>query len=132
MRESLQPLEQSLGIGWYATETSGIGGYLRREPEDFVVDEEPTGPWGDAGPYLILRLTKRNWEEQRLVKELARAVERSGAKAGTAVILDPATGGILALANQPTFDPNHYKRASSARGATHATWGVYVSQRMAR
>ena len=47
-------------------------------------------------------------------RELARAVERSGAKAGTAVILDPGTGEILALANQPTFDPNHYKRASSA------------------
>jgi cell division protein FtsI (penicillin-binding protein 3) len=47
-------------------------------------------------------------------RELARAVERSGAKAGTAVILDPATGEILALANRPTFDPNHYKRASSA------------------
>lgn len=47
-------------------------------------------------------------------RELARAVERCGAKAGTALILDPATGEILALANQPTFDPNHYKAASSA------------------
>ena len=47
-------------------------------------------------------------------RELARAVERSGAKAGTAVILDPVSGEILALANQPTFDPNHYKAASSA------------------
>ena len=47
-------------------------------------------------------------------RELARAVERSGAKAGTALILDPTSGEILALANQPTFDPNHYKTASSA------------------
>jgi len=47
-------------------------------------------------------------------RELARAVERSGAKAGTALILDPTSGEILALANQPTFDPNHYKTSSSA------------------
>jgi len=74
MRESPHSLERSLGISWYATDTPGIGGYLRREPEDFVVEEEPPGPWGEAGPYLVLRLTKRNWEQQRLVKELARAL----------------------------------------------------------
>ncbi|RPI11007.1 MAG: hypothetical protein EHM71_02100, partial [Zetaproteobacteria bacterium] len=47
-------------------------------------------------------------------RELARGVERSGAKAGTVVILDPASGEILALANQPTFDPNQYKQAATA------------------
>jgi cell division protein FtsI (penicillin-binding protein 3) len=47
-------------------------------------------------------------------RELARAVERSGAKAGTVVILDPANGEVLALANQPTFDPNHFRAAGSA------------------
>lgn len=74
MRESPYPLERDLGMSWYATETPGIGGFLRREPGDFVVEEEPAGPWGDTGPYLVLRLTKRNWEQQRLVKELARAL----------------------------------------------------------
>ena len=74
MRESPYLVEQSLGISWYATDTPGIGGVLRREPEDFVVVEEPAGAWGDSGPYLVLRLTKRNWEQQRLVKELARAL----------------------------------------------------------
>jgi cell division protein FtsI (penicillin-binding protein 3) len=48
-------------------------------------------------------------------------VERSGAKAGTAVILDPHSGEILALANQPTFDPNQYKKASSAAKRNRAT-----------
>ncbi len=74
MRESPYPLEQSLGISWYATMTKGIGGHLREEAEDFIVEEEPSGPWGHAGKYLILRLTKRNWEQQRLVKEIARAL----------------------------------------------------------
>ncbi|MGA2933619.1 MAG: tRNA pseudouridine(13) synthase TruD [Methanomicrobiales archaeon] len=74
MRESPYPLEQSLGISWYATATEGIGGLLRENAEDFIVDEVPAGPWGDSGRYLILRLTKRNWEQQRLAKEMARAL----------------------------------------------------------
>jgi len=74
MRESPYPLEQGLGISWYATATEGIGGHLRREPEDFIVDEMPAGHWKDKGQYLILRLTKRNWEQQRLVKEMAKAL----------------------------------------------------------
>ncbi len=45
-------------------------------------------------------------------RELSRAVERSGAKAGTAIVLDPYSGEILALANQPTYDPNDYRKAS--------------------
>jgi cell division protein FtsI (penicillin-binding protein 3) len=47
-------------------------------------------------------------------RELARAVERSGAKSGSVVVLDPVTGEILALANRPTFDPNSYKKSGSA------------------
>jgi len=74
MRGSPYPLEQSLGISWYATGTEGIGGHLREEAEDFIVEEVPAGPWKDTGPYLIIRLTKRNWEQQRLVKEMARAL----------------------------------------------------------
>jgi tRNA pseudouridine13 synthase len=74
MRESPYPLEQSLGISWYATATEGIGGLLREKAEDFIVEEVPAGPWKDTGQYLILRLTKRNWEQQRLVKEMAKAL----------------------------------------------------------
>ena len=39
-------------------------------------------------------------------RALQAAVERARAKSGTAVVLDPRTGEILALANAPTFDPN--------------------------
>ncbi len=39
-------------------------------------------------------------------KALGRAVDEAKAVAGMAVVLDPKTGEILALANQPRFNPN--------------------------
>lgn len=39
-------------------------------------------------------------------KELAKAVEGSGARAGTAIVIDPQTGRVLAMANYPTFNLN--------------------------
>ncbi len=40
-------------------------------------------------------------------RELAQAVEKNGAKAGTAVALDVETGEVLAMVNQPSFNPNN-------------------------
>jgi len=50
-----------------------------------------------------------------LEDELARGVRESGARWGTAIAMDPKTGAILAMANVPTYDPNHPGRASSDR-----------------
>ncbi|MDD1678850.1 MAG: tRNA pseudouridine(13) synthase TruD [Methanomicrobiales archaeon] len=85
MRESTFPLEQMLGMELYTTDTPGIGGVLRRQAEDFVVEEIPQ-PIEGTGPYLVCRLTKKNWELQRLVKEIARSLgvsHRRVAWAGT-------------------------------------------------
>lgn len=43
-------------------------------------------------------------------KELAKAVRESGAKAGMAVVMEPQTGKVLAMANYPTFNPNAYSQ----------------------
>lgn len=77
--------------------------------------EEPKAPIFDV--YLTLDEVLQYISE----RELARAVERSGAKAGTVVILDPGSGEILALANHPTFDPNHYKKAGSGAKRNRAS-----------
>lgn len=46
-------------------------------------------------------------------KELAKAVQSSGARAGMAVVMDPDTGKVLAMANYPTFNPNSHEHYST-------------------
>lgn len=44
--------------------------------------------------------------QYRTEQIMAAAVSRTRAKSGMAVVMEPRTGAILALANVPTFDPN--------------------------
>lgn len=41
-------------------------------------------------------------------KELAKAVNNCGARAGTVIVMDPQTGKVLAMANYPTFNLNSH------------------------
>lgn len=65
-------------------------------------------------PVFDLTLTIDEVIQYIAERELQRAVERSRAKAGTAIVMDPWTGEILALANQPTYDPNNYQKSGAA------------------
>jgi cell division protein FtsI (penicillin-binding protein 3) len=40
--------------------------------------------------------------------QLKRAVENTGAKGGSVIVMDPRTGQILAMANEPRFNPNTF------------------------
>ena len=44
-------------------------------------------------------------------KELAAAVESSRGKGGIAIVMDPQTGKLLAMANYPTFNPNSFGKS---------------------
>jgi cell division protein FtsI (penicillin-binding protein 3) len=46
-------------------------------------------------------------------KELAKAVTASGAKGGMALVVEPQSGRVLAMANYPSFNPNAYNRYST-------------------
>ncbi|AGB41710.1 stage V sporulation protein D [Halobacteroides halobius DSM 5150] len=41
-------------------------------------------------------------------RELKEAMNENEAKGGTIIMMDPQTGDVLALANQPTYNPNHF------------------------
>jgi len=73
MKSSPYPLEIELGIEYYGTDTPGIGGKLRTMAEDFMVHEIPA-TFQENGKYLICHLTKRKWEHQRAMKEIAKSL----------------------------------------------------------
>ena len=50
----------------------GIGGVLRTEPEDFIVQEIPAYEPGGEGEHLIIEVTKRQITTQAVVGELTR------------------------------------------------------------
>jgi tRNA pseudouridine13 synthase len=83
MIPSPYPLERELGLIYYLSDVPGIGGVLRETPEDFRVEEIPLPITGE-GKYLICRLTKKNWELQRAVKEIARSLGISHRRIGWA------------------------------------------------
>ena len=65
--------EIELGLElFYTADVPGVGGKLRTEPEDFVVDEISILPPESAdGRYVIAKVWHRNWEANRLVRRLA-------------------------------------------------------------
>ncbi|MFQ5919893.1 MAG: tRNA pseudouridine(13) synthase TruD [Thermoplasmata archaeon] len=66
-------MEREVGIAHYGTTTPGVGGRVKTTPEDFVVDEIPAElPAEPDGRFLVTRVTVRNWETHRLVRQLAR------------------------------------------------------------
>jgi len=58
-------------------------------------------------------------------RELRAAVAHNRAAAGTVVIMAPKTGEILALANEPTFNPNAFSTASPEHRRNRAVQDIY-------
>ena len=58
-------------------------------------------------------------------RELKAAVQHHGASSGSLVMLDAADGRLLALANQPSFNPNDWTRRGSAGVRNRAVTDVY-------
>ena len=58
-------------------------------------------------------------------RELRAGVEENRAQGGTAMIMDPQTGEILALANWPTFNPNTFSRAEEDSRRNRAIQTLY-------
>ena len=78
--------ESELGLEVFLTEgTPGIGGKLRKTPEDFQVDEISILPPADPeGKFVIAKVWHRNWEANRLVRRLGSNLRIGRAKIGFA------------------------------------------------
>lgn len=58
-------------------------------------------------------------------RELKAAVNRHRARAGSAVVLDVTTGEVLAMVNQPAYNPNNRSDLSSSRFRNRAVTDVF-------
>lgn len=75
-------------------------------------------PSGRPGHSLYLTLDKNL--QYIAEKELAVGVAKTKAKAGSVVVLDPRTGEVLAMANQPDFNPNAFRKSNSSHWRNRA------------
>ncbi len=64
---------------------------------------------GRPGQSLVITLDSR--VQQIVEQELARTVAEVGAKGASAVVLDPTTGELLAVASVPSYDPGRLGQA---------------------
>jgi tRNA pseudouridine13 synthase len=76
--------EHIIGMELYATTAEGIGGMLRQEPEDFIVKEVSGWEVEGSGKYLILELTKKDWDTHHIMRDLSRALGISQKRIGFA------------------------------------------------
>jgi len=75
-----------------------------------VIDD--LGAIREARPGRDLQLSIDRRIQYLAYRELKAAVVTNQAKAGTMVVLDPRTGEILAMVNQPAFNPNNREDVS--------------------
>jgi cell division protein FtsI/penicillin-binding protein 2 len=71
-----------------------------------VSDRELTPARNGSDLVLTINHTVQ-YEVEKILKD---SLEQYAADSGTVVVLDPKTGKILAMANQPSFNPNEYSK----------------------
>jgi cell division protein FtsI (penicillin-binding protein 3) len=106
-------------VGYVGTDHNGLGGIeaaydevIKGQPGRMRVQTDANGAEFNArveqeptiGTTLELTIDERL--QYIAERELRRGVRDNLATAGTAIILDPRTGEILAMASYPTFNPN--------------------------
>ncbi len=81
-------MEDIVGIYTYITKCKGIKGKIKKNPEDFIVEEVPDYPKPGNGKYVIARVISRNWETNRLIEKLANELKVPSNSIGYAGIKD--------------------------------------------
>lgn len=95
--------------GAYDGELRGVQGVMVSEKDAFglpILIGKFLGNSPKDGKNLTLNLDRV--VQYTIEKHLQESMERYGAKAASAVVMDPYSGAILALAAYPSYDPAHY------------------------
>ena len=119
-------------IGFVGLDATGLEGlelkydhYLKGPPEKLLWTRDAKGkrlyprveiPKAAPRENYNLVLTIDNRIQHLAESHLKSAVKAKGAKGGFAIVMDPRTGEILALANEMGFDPNLFSAVNPATG----------------
>ena len=95
--------------------------------DDFLEGKESTDKDGKviARDGMDISLTIDRNIQSMAEEVLAGLIKNFDASGGTIIVQEPKTGKILALGNQPTFDPNAYGKASLSDFFNPAVQSIY-------
>ncbi len=127
-------------LGYVGTDDRGLGGLeyfydeaIRGKPGEIVAltdarrstyaEAETPGRPPQEGASLEISID--SGVQFAVERELAAAVAEAGARSGTAILLDPGTGEILAMASVPGFDPNRFNHFSAETRRNRAIADAY-------
>src|SRR5215472_9617693 len=108
----------------------GLNNVIAGHPSYVLVDQDArrhnfrsSAGKGELGTDVVLTLD----ENSQFIAEraLADAVERNHAAGGVVIVENPATGEILAMASEPTFNPNNFESATPEQRKNLAVQWVY-------
>ncbi|MDQ6787075.1 MAG: penicillin-binding protein 2 [Acidobacteriota bacterium] len=102
---------------------AGVRKWQDRDRLGRVYDE--TEEVEEREPPKDIFLTISNSIQYKTEQALEEGVKATRAKSGMAIVLDPKTGEILAMANYPTFDPNKFNEAAPETLTNRAVQSMY-------
>ncbi|MGC0775035.1 MAG: penicillin-binding transpeptidase domain-containing protein, partial [Candidatus Acidiferrum sp.] len=124
-------------LGFVDMDEKGLGGIeyeldneIRGQSEKIVVMEDARRRWFDgsqaklnSGADVVLTLDEKI--QYLTERELNAAIAQTHAIAGSAIVMNPNNGEILALANWPTFNPNKASEAPAEARMDRAVSALY-------
>jgi cell division protein FtsI (penicillin-binding protein 3) len=124
-------------LGYVGMDDQGLSGIerefndqMRGRPGQMVISVDAHKKWfgsvekqPDPGQNVVLTIDEKI--QYIAERELAVAMEQTKATSGTVVVENPRTGEILALANQPTFNPNLTREITPQKLKNHAVSEAY-------
>ncbi len=124
-------------LGFVDLDEKGLGGIeyeldgqIRGKSEKIIVMADARQRWFDGGEAQRERganvvLTLDEKIQYIAERELAAAIAKTHALAGTVMVMNPNTGEILALANWPKFNPNAANEAPAEARMNRAVAALY-------
>ena len=88
-----------------------------------IYDEEETA---EREPVKDVVLTLSSAIQYKTEQALEKGVKSANAKSGIAIVMNPQTGEILAMANYPSFDPNKYAESLPENYTNKAVQNMYA------